>query len=349
MHRKLTSFAAVLALSLVPLAASAQDWATSIYSAGGVEIRADERIFTLFAALNELGHDEAPITRQFPVPKREFYPIRQQVRDAVGISPALRAKFEVFFDEHPLPMQSYVAYTLALGDAPTFKLEGAAPAGTESLKGLETLLGEFYTAARIKEIFARVTNAQREALKDFSPVVDKPINETRSVLKLEETEDSPLVVIIVNLLDGRGSAYGVTLGDETYLVVGPGSATGGAIDPAPIARAFARASLQPLAAGKGRALRNGADLLREVRAGYGMTTDNLDDYIAESFARVVAIKAAVPSEASSSAMDAEMRSGYLLARELNRGLAIFAKAPKPLDAFLADFLREIDVTKLPRP
>lgn len=349
MSRTLTTLSAALALSVLPLAASAQDWANSIYSTGGVELRIDERIFTLFAALNELGLDDAPVTREFPIPRREFDPVRRQVRDVMSISQELRNKFETFFDKHPLPVQSYVAYTLALGAAPTFKLESAAPAGTDALKGFETILAEFYKAARIQEVFKKLTNIQREELKRFSPAVDRPIAETRGVLKLKESDDDPLVIVVVNLLDGRGSTYGVTLGDETFLVVGPGKPDGSPIAEAPIARAFARAELQRVAAGKGRSLKSGNELLREVRSGYGMNVDNLDDYIAESLARVVAIKAAVPGEQASEAMDREMRNGYLLARELNRGLAIYAKAAKPLDAFLADFLREIDVAKLPRP
>lgn len=335
------SWIALVAALTLPAAAGASEWATSIYSQNGVEIRVDERVFTLFAALNELGHDEAPITRTSPVPKREFHKVRQVVRDSVGLEPALRAKFEAFFDANPLPIRSYLTYVLALGPAPTFKLPEPAPAGLPPLQGLETLLAEFYGKARIQTIFQRLTETQRDAMRPFTAAVDGPIAESRKILKRPETDDSPMVIVVVNLLDSDGAAHGIAAGDETYLVVGP---AGDPVDGSVIARAFARAELDGIAKGKGAALRNGAELFQETKD--DVQAANLDELIAESLARAVAIRAAVPSERASGALDAEFRRGYLLVRELNRGLAIYARASKPLDAFVADFLREIDVARL---
>lgn len=349
MHRNFARLtAALVAALLVPGMASAQDWASSVYSEGGVELRIDERIFTLYAALNELGLDDAPVSRRDPLPKREFDPVRRQVRDAIVMTPDLRAKFETFFDQHPLPLRSYVAYTLSLGDAPAFKLEGKAPAGAESLKGFEALLAEFYGAGRIKEILAKLTDGQREVLKRFRTGVDAPISEIRQALKSKAGDDAPQVVVVVNLLDGRGAAHGVAMGDEIVLVVGPEAPGTGPIDPLPIARAFARAELQPMAKGKGAALKGGKELVRELQEFYPVGS-NVDDWVIENLARTVAIKAVVSGDKAGKAMDDEVRNGYVLVRELNRGLAIFAKANKPLDAFVADFLREIDAAKLARP
>jgi len=349
MPRTFSRLAAVLVASLLlPGVASAQDWANSVYSEGGVELRIDERIFTLYAALNELGLDDAPVGRRDPLPKREFDPVRRAVRDSIVMTPDLRARFEAFFDQHPLPLRSYVAYTLSLGDAPGFKAAAKAPAGAESLKGFEALLGEFYGAGRIKEILGKLTDGQREVLKRFRTGVDAPISEIRQALKSKAGDDAPQVVVIVNLLDGRGASHGVAVGDEIYLVVGPESAGTGPIDPLPIARAFARVELQPLAKGKGAALKGGKELVRDLQEFYPVGS-NVDDWVIENLARTVAIKAVVSGDKAGKAMDDEVRNGYVLVRELNRGLAIFAKANKPLDAFVADFLREIDASKLARP
>ncbi|HWV37141.1 MAG TPA: hypothetical protein VN033_01570 [Vulgatibacter sp.] len=349
MLRNLARLVPALVVSLVvPAMASAQDWASTIYSEGGVELRIDERIFTLYAALNELGLDDAPVTRRDPLPKREFDPVRRQVRDAIVMNPDLRARFEAFFDQHPLPLRAYVAYTLALGDAPAFKLEGKGPAGSESLKGFEALLAEFYGSARIKEIYAKLVDGQREVLKRFRTGVDAPIAEIRKALEKKADDDAPQVVVVVNLLDGRGASHGIAMDEEIYLVVGPEAAGEGPIDPLPIARAFARAELQPMAKGKGAALKGSRELVRTLQAFYPVGS-NVDDWVIENLARTVAIKAVVSGDQVGKAMDEEMNNGYVLVRELNRGLAIFAKANKPLDAFVADFLREIDASKLARP
>lgn len=341
----LPTLAALLAFAIpAPSTAAGTDWANAVYSAGGAEIRVDERVFTLFAALNELGHDDAPISRTAPVPKREFHPVRQLVRDAVGLDPALRTKFEDFFDKNPLPIRSYLSYTLSLGPAPAFKAPETVPAELARLKGFEAILAEFHAKAKIQAIFAKVSDTQREALRRYATVVDKPIEESRKILRRPATEDSPHLIVVVNLLDADRASYGINRGDETVLVVGPG---GESIDPTVIARAFVRSEVQALAAGKGGSLKSGGELFEEARSNISLLdAANLDDYVAESLARVVAIRAALPAAEAGKALDNEFRRGFVLVKELNRGLAIYSKGNKALDAFLGDFLREIDVARL---
>ncbi len=337
--RALATFA-VLAVSTPALA---DDWASSLYSEGGVELRADERIFTLFAALNALGLDDAPVTRKDPVPKREFDPVRQKVRDAVRLDPALRAKFEAFFDKHPSPIRTYSAFTLALGEAPKFALEKALPPELAPLKGFEALLAEFHAQAKIGPLFAEVVPAQREALKRYAPVVDKPLGKARELLKAPETDDSPRVVLVVNLLDGRGAGVGVQSGEEIYLVVGPSGATP---DVQSIVKAFARVIVQGPAERKFTALKGGPELLAEVKeSGRPVGAENVADYVAETFARAVAVKATAAEGQAAKALESEHKSGFVLIKDFNRGLALFGKAGKPLDTFLGDFLRELDAGK----
>jgi hypothetical protein len=331
----------------IPLSSSAQDdWATSLYSAGGAELRVDERVFTLFAALNELGYDNAPVTRLDPIPKREFDPVRRAVRDAAGMEPALRGKFEAFFDKNPLPVRSYLTYALALGPAPTFKAPEAPPAGTEPLKGFEALLQEFHTKAKIGSMFHRAVEVHRDAMRAWSAVVDKPLAEAREALGVVESDDSPMNVVVVNLLDGKGASFGIPMGEDLFLVVGP---PGKEPDASTVARAFARAEVIALAKGKGRNLKNGESLLQEIRgSGFPVEAANIDDFVAENLARVIAIKASVPAAERSKALEEEYWRGFVLVKELHRGLAIFAvsKNGKPLEQFIADFLREIDTAKL---
>lgn len=342
--RALAAFGLCLALAA---GAQAQDeWATSIYSPGGAELRVDERVFTLFAALNELGYEVAPVTRHDPIPKREFDPVRRAVRDAASMEPALRSKFEAFFDKNPVPVRVYLTYALALGDAPTFKAPEAPPAGTESLKGFEALLAEFYAKAKVGAMFSKAVEVHRDAMRAWAKVVDKPLAETREALGVEETDESPLTMVVVNLLDGRGQSQGILIGDELNLVVGP---PGKEPDPTIVARAFARAEVVSLTQGNGRHLKNGEGLLEEVRsAGVPVDSATVDEFVAENLARVVAIRASLPREEQARAMEEEFWRGFVLVKELNRGLAIYRASggSKPLNQFIADFLREIDTAKI---
>lgn len=347
MARTIRALAAVaLCLSLAASARAQDGWATSIYSAGGAELRVDERVFTLFAALNELGYDVAPVTRQHPIPKREFDPVRQAVRDAASLQPALRAKFEAFFDKNPLPVRAYLTYTLAVGDAPGFKAPEKPPVGTESLVGFEELLREFHAQAKIGAMFAKAVEIHRDAMRAWAKVVDAPLAQAREALGVKETEDSPLTVVVVNLLDGRNQSQGIVVGDELNIVVGP---PGQKPDPTLVARAFARAEVVALTRGNGKHLRGGENLLQEIRsAGYPIEAGTVDEFVAENLARVIAIRATLPKEEQGRAMEEEFWRGFVLVKELNRGLAIYnaSKGAKPLDRFIADFLREIDTAKI---
>ena len=76
------------------------DWFASLYTGEGIELRADERVFALFAMLNAVGYDQGPVTRKEPVPKVLYHPVRQQVRQRViGGDAEVRKAADSFLDE----------------------------------------------------------------------------------------------------------------------------------------------------------------------------------------------------------------------------------------------------------
>ena len=84
--------AAALALVLAGLALprpvrAAEDPLDALYAVNGLALRADARLFALYAALNAMGYDEAPLARELPFAARRFSPIRQRVRAAFHLSP----------------------------------------------------------------------------------------------------------------------------------------------------------------------------------------------------------------------------------------------------------------------
>jgi hypothetical protein len=344
MNRPSFHFRAAAAAILVvcaPAFAGAQDWASSLYTEGGVELRVDERVFTLFAALNALGFDDAPVGRKDPIPKREFDDIRQAVRDVVKLDSATRKEFEAFFDKHPKPIRSYTAFALAVGDAPTFTVDPARlPADAKDLVGFEALLAKFYGQYKVQTIFARLVEKQRDALKAWLPVVDKPLEKAREILKEKVTDDTPRVVLVVNLLDGRGAGHGIGLKDETYLVVGPSGA--GAADVTAALKAYARVLVQSAADSKVASCLKGAKELFEEVKDRNVGAFTPADYVAENLARAVAIQAAVTADKQQNAFDGQYKSGFVLIKDMNRGATLFTPSNKPLDQFLCDFLREVD-------
>ena len=119
------AFAAMVSLATPVWAAGPQgDWFASLYTGEGIELRNDERVFTLFSVLNATGFDQGPVTRREPVPKIIYHPVRQAVRARVlGGDPEVRKAAEAFFDAHPVSLQRY----LALASTASSPLTSARP------------------------------------------------------------------------------------------------------------------------------------------------------------------------------------------------------------------------------
>ena len=108
-------------LFVAPAAAYASegDWFASLYTGEGIELRADDRVFTLFSVLNAMGYDAAPMTRQFPLPRYQFHPVREQVRNKLLSAPTeVRSQANAFFDAHPVGVDRYLAYALSTSAPP---------------------------------------------------------------------------------------------------------------------------------------------------------------------------------------------------------------------------------------
>ena len=219
------------------------DWFASLYTNEGVELRADERVFALYAVLNAMGYDDAPVVRSLPVPAREMHAVRLKVRSALRLDPADEDKLNGFFNGHAKPADVYGRYVLALKGPGTFERTGAAPAG---LKGFETLLAEDYSRLKLGDLFASVQDEYRASLKGYHAVVDAPVTAVRKLLKLKEDEP-PRVVLVVNLLDGQGKSYSTRSGEEElWVVVGPSKTP----DLYSVVQEVARSRLEPLVAAK---------------------------------------------------------------------------------------------------
>jgi hypothetical protein len=324
------------ALALIPAAAFAtsQDWFASVYSPQGVEVRADERLFTLFATLNALGYDEAPVVRQNPVPKRELSPVRVRVRQSLAtLDPKLKDQVSAFFDAHPLPLAKYVAYTAQLGPAPSF----TAPAGAQpaELAGFEKQLAAVYQAAKMHELFAEVQDAYRTDTKAYLALVDEPLGKARKLLR----DPSGRAIVAVNDLDGRGAAQAVGVGTDALLVLGPSAKP----DVQGVVRAYARLILDPLVAKRASALKGAADQAAVVRGSGGPALEGAADYASELLARAIAIKYASTDVAADE--EAAQKQGFAGIKEAVRAVEQLGKTERPLEQVVPDVLAGIELHK----
>jgi hypothetical protein len=306
------------------------DWFASLYTPEGVELRTDERIFDLYAVFNAMGYDDAPVTRRDPVPKHEFNAVRQRVRTAAAASldDALRRKIDAFFDSHPQPAASYLAYVVRLSAAPDFK--PSAGAGRD-LSGFEGLLSSAQSKLKLAEAFQETQDDQRAMLKAYLKEVDAPLAAARKLLKLKD-DDEQRTVLALNLLEAPGAAESLWVDKEELVVVGP--------SPKPnvpaVVREFARLHVAPAVA------RKASSYKFDVPVGVRGTPS---DYVTETAARAVALRAAVPSAAQDAAADGDAKAGYGGVREMMKVLDDYAKTDRSLDAYLAEAWPRVEAVR----
>lgn len=305
---ELSALAALAFLLAAPAARAETDWFASLYTNEGVELRADERVFALYAVLNAMGYDDAPVTRAVPVPARDMHTVRLKVRSSLRLDPADEEKLNGFFNGHAKPADAYGRYVLALKGPTSFERTPGAPT---DLKGFETLLADDYAKLKLGDLFASVQDDYRASLKGYHGVVDAPVTAVRRLLKLKEDEP-PRVVLVVNLLDSQGKSYSTRSGEEElWVVVGPSKAP----DLFAVAQEVARSRLEPLVAAK-------------------VGEPELAALVCDRLSRAFAALALALPEAEQDARG--QREGFATLKDWVRQVDAFAKGSGTLEAFVAE-------------
>jgi hypothetical protein len=331
LHRVIVS---CLALTALPaFAASESDWFASLYTGEGTELRADERVFALYAIFNAVGFDAGPVVRKDPVPRVVYHPVRQAVRGKViGGDPEVKKAADAFFDAHPLSLRKYLAYALA-GGAPPFSV---APKEKElaDLKGFEQVLARAWTGWKLDAVLGQVQGDYRKTIKTYLTAIDEPLARARKLLKVPE--NGPQTLLVVNLLDAQDGVLGTLVGNEVIIVVGPADKP----NVEGVVREFARVFVEGAVAKKASAWAGGAAVLREAQLA-GATEQSVEEYTTALLTRAVALKA---FESNDAAYDAAAAKGYF-------GLKDVAKLfddPKGLDG-LGDALKVVETRRPAKP
>jgi len=305
-----------------PAPAAAQgDWFASLYTGEGIELRADERVFALFAVLNAVGYDQGPVTRKEPVPKVLYHPVRAQVRQRViGGDAEVKKAADAFLDAHPVGLRRYLAY--AASAAPPPFASGAKAKDLQDLKGLEGILQKAWTGWKLDELMGTVQGEYRKVLKSYLASIDAPMQKARDLLKVPES--APASVLVVNLLDAHNEVRGVQTESEVVLVVGPADKP----NVEGLIKEYARVMVEPIVAKKASGWTNGPALLREAQVA-GATEQTVQDYASGLVATAVALRA---MEASDPTWEAAHARGYFGAKDI----AALFDGGKPLETFIAD-------------
>lgn len=314
--------AVLLALGAHPARAEA-DWFASIYTPGGIELRADGRVFSLFALLNRTGYDAGPLRREHPVPVYRYSPARTRVREALaGANPSVLQRAQTFFDAHPLPLERYLAVAVRLED------DAPIPAELRELEGLETLLDHVEARWPVAALRAETFDDYRAAMRASLAVVDRPLQRAQRLLRVPES--GPSLRLVVNLLAEEGWVRGVRFGPQGVLVVGPGRTP----ELERWVREYARVMLPPQVGEQAQARwAAGPALLREAQA-LGAREATVGEYAVALLSRALALAAL---EAPDSAYEAAQREGYFGLKALAGSFA----DQRPVEAWALEGLARV--------
>jgi hypothetical protein len=279
-----------------PLAHAEADWFASVYTPSGIELRADARVFTLFALFNRAGYDAGPLRREHPVPAYRYPTARVRVREALaGADPAVLQRAQAFFDAHPLPLERYLALAVRMED------EAEVPPELHELEGLEALLDLVDAKWPVPALRTETFDQYRVAMRAYLAVLDAPLQRAQRLLRLPEGR--PGIRVAVNLLGEEGRVRGFRTGKGVALVVGPDQAP----DVERLVWEYARLMLPPQvreqAQGRWAA---GPALLKEAQ-GLGAREVTVGEYAVALLSRALALAAL---EAPDSAYEAASRQGY---------------------------------------
>jgi hypothetical protein len=325
MSRSAPLWAGIWVVAICSTARAEGDWFASLYTGDGVELRADERVFALYTVLNALGYDKAPVSRQNPIPKYAFHPVRQEVRLKVGaLDPAVRKQADAFLDGHPQPLQRYLGYALALGPPPFDQ----APKAREwsELKGFDAVIRNAYSTWNLPELLAQEQGEYRKALRGYLPAIDAPIAKLRKMLRVGDDAASG-TLLVMNLLDAQDEVCGLRSERGVTIVVGPSDKP----NVEGVLREYARAFVEPAVGKKAQAgWAGGPGLLREAQLA-GANETSVSDYATALIARAAALKAL---ESSDAAYEAAGSRGYFGLKEVARGF----DDGRPLDGWALEAL-----------
>ncbi len=314
--------AVVLALAALPAHAEA-DWFARLSTPGGVELRADSRVFTLFALFNRAGYDAGPLRRAHPVPAYRYSPARMHVRQALASAePSVLQRAQAFFDAHPLPLERYLALAVLLED------ESHVPAELRELEGLETLLDLVEVRWPMPTLWAETFDEHRAVLRSYLAVVDAPLQRVRRLLRLPES--GPGIRLVVNLLGAEGWARGFRTRQGVVLVVGSGGTAGLERVVGEYARVMLPSRVGEQAQARWAA---GPALLREAQA-RGAREETVGEYAVALLSRALALAA---TEAPDAAYEAAGREGYFGLKALAGSFA----DPRPVDAWALEGLARV--------
>lgn len=304
-----------------------------------VQLAADERLFTLFAALNAAGYDEENY-------EQGFSEVRRTVRATLAEKslPSLARLRPYLAMCRFIHVSQCATWVLQRGPAPDFvrAVDGwAIQAPALFFFGFDRALAVFYQEAGIAALWQTQQPAYAAEIERYQALVEPAVAEVFAYLHLTAPPTAG-VRVLPNLLDAYWRGYGPHVGALSYVVMGP------AVEPNvglvqheamhPILNPLVDAHLDAIEQGQADHLF--AALKPQVGAGY----QNWPAILHESVIRAVEVRLADPTD-QERLLRQEEEQGFILVRPLAQQLAEYEASGEPMTEYLPKLLTVLnDVT-----
>ena len=311
-----------------------------------VVVAADERIFTLFAALNSAGYD-------YEYPGIAMSPARQQVRAALSGKeiPSL-ARLKTFFER--IPDYHLVVWVLQRGNPPGF---GRAETNwwvsrrAADFDGLDKALGAFYREADIPALWQEVEPAYRAEIEHWQPLAEQSLDGIQAYLKTSDLSFRQ-AVIIPNPLDAYYRGTGPQIGEIAYVVAGPTEtelSRKGLVEHEllhSVIGPMLDRQIDQIPAQTSRRLY--AVLKETMPSGYGTWASALEETLNLVINQRMSSEFLFRDNPSLRAQQLERleSEGYLLIKPLDQALAAYEQSGQPFDQYLPVLLASLDDVEL---
>jgi tetratricopeptide (TPR) repeat protein len=311
-------------------------------------IQPDIRVFTVLGALRAAGFDEGSLS---------LHPAGLPIaREFQNLPDGLKVRLKEFYDSHRRgenPQQGltkYISLAFVIDGPPEFKpllAAGRMPPDAESVAGLTSLLGEFYSTARVESVWSRHKHLHDRAVLDYRPLINQMILTTDGYLRMRSgAYRGRQLVLVPDYLVPPNTFNARTYQSSYYFLFGPSKPPKTSeirhqylhflLDPFP--------ARYPLPAEQSEAL--GEIMLVESQAPERIK-GNLQEMVTESLIKAVEMRLDRFSEQEAEAsLNEAIRSGALLARYFFTALQRFEREIEGFQVYYRTLLSELDVSEV---
>lgn len=173
--------------SALPLAALSLALGGPLPAQDADQLVADIRMFTVLAAINAAGYDDG-------LAAAAGSPVREAVRqDLAALDPSLAARLKTFYERRQqanaeLDLSQYISFALMCGEPPFFDLKAEVPtdlpADVRPIRGLSSLLREFYEAADIEALWEKYRPAYEAEMLRYQDALIETVFEINGYLRV---------------------------------------------------------------------------------------------------------------------------------------------------------------------